>query len=237
MAEVVFAVFDENLIHLKIVRMNDVLCGGETRIRLEGCDTSTSRTRSMVIAASKEPQPTLTRIMLESGNTIYLWRTPMCVYHRRTGKWIYILDSNCLNAIPGEFTYREECISRLFRGSRNRDCKMLHYRMLEIIRAEQTQIRVPVPTAPAFARTPTAPLAPVPAVKIPAFVGGIIKRDAVRNKDSCAITMDEFTEDTKTMVTPCFHIFTTSGLCKWLESKELCPTCKASIDMRSCLFI
>jgi hypothetical protein len=226
MAEVVFAAFDEDLINLKIVRMIEFICAGESRVRLEECDASASRNRSMVIKRCKDPRPTLTRIILESGNVIYLWRTSMCVYHYRTGKCIYILDSNCLTAIPGEFTYREECISRLFKGSRNTDCKMLRSRMLESIRAEEAvQIRLPVGNVCKAA------------VEIPMFVGAIIKRDAIRNKDSCPITMDEFAEDTKTMVTPCFHIFTTAGLCKWLESKDICPTCKASVRMRSCIFL
>lgn len=226
MAEVVFAVFDEQLIHLKMVRMKDIPYGSESRTRLESCDTATTSNRSMVIKRSQEPEPTLTRITLESGAPIYLWRTPMCVYHGRTGKWIYVLDSNCLNAIPGEFTYREECISRFFRGSRNTECKTLRARMMQSI-PQEPQNRMPVPTAPAAVSAP----------KIPAFVAEIIKRDAIRNKDTCAITLDEFTEDTKTVVTPCFHIFTRSGLCTWLESKHLCPTCKASVSTASCLFL
>ena len=229
MAEVIFAVFDDSLIHLKCVRMNDTVYQGESRTRLEACDTAASNS-SVMIKTSQEPEPTLTRLILESGSPIYLWRTSMCMYHRRTRKWIHILDSNCLNQIPGEFTYREDCISKFFSGSRNIRCKILHRRMLQTIyRQELTLVRMPAPVP--------VPLPSEAAPKIPAFLGAIIKRDAITKKDTCPISLEEFTEDMKTVVTPCFHIFTQAGLSRWLESKSLCPTCKTSIATASCLFI
>jgi len=225
MTEDVFACFNPSVTRLKIVRMTEI-SGAVTR--LEAFHGELGGTMS--IRTSREPAPTLTAILLESGERLYLWRTSMCVYHRSTGTWIHILDSNRMTMIPGEFTYRETCMSRLCRGSRERRCTQLRREMLRCIREREEMYTPSVAALP-----PSAP--PQRGGTVPAFLARIIKRDAVSNRDMCPVTLEEFTEEIKAAVTPCFHLFTEAGLCAWLDTKGECPTCKAGVDKDACLFL
>lgn len=230
MAEILFANFNEEYTRLKIVRMKEILYGAEPKIQLEGCD---ALNESMIIKKSQNPEPTLKHIRLVSGEDIHLWRTSFCVYHPRTGTWIHILDSDKPRMIPGEFTYKEEYLSALFSSSKSAACIQRKREIVDIIHkigvALLPTVPVPVPSIQPPSRSPL--------MKVPLFVGKIIKRDAIQNKDRCAIMLDEFTEDMKTCVTPCFHIFTESGMSAWLESKNQCPTCKCDVQQSSCLFV
>jgi len=96
--------------------------------------------------------------------------------------------------------------------------------MLENIRQQEPSLSVRLP-------------AQAPAAKVPAFVAAILKQNAIANRNTCAITFDEITQDTKTVVTPCFHIFTETGMLKWLEINPVCPSCKAPVDKVNCLFV
>jgi len=216
--------FDAEMVNLKIAQIIEV----GNRFRFEECDAAISPVPNVVIRTSREPQPTLKKFDTEDGSQIYMWRTSMCIEHKRTGAWIHILDANHPELIPGEYTHKETFGSKFAKGNRNILYKELRTRMLahidELIRAELQVIH-------------REENSPTPARTIPRFVGEIIKRDAVATKYTCAITMDEITEDMKTLVTPCFHIFDELALLRWLQSTNVCPVCKASVSPAECLRI
>lgn len=216
--------FDAEMVNLKVVRLVEV---GD-RFRFEESDAATSPTASVVIRTSREPQPTLKKFDTEDGSQIYMWRTSMCIEHKRTGTWIHIIDANHPELIPGEYTHKETFGSKMMKGNRNINCKELRIRMLARIE-ELIQAELQIIHSEEFSET-------LPR-SIPRFVGEIIKRDAVAMKHTCAITMDEFTEDMKTLVTPCFHIFDQLALSRWLQSTNLCPVCKASVSSAECLAV
>jgi hypothetical protein len=233
MTESTFACFNATATHLKVVKMSEM---AESRTRVEACEQALGQT--FTVRTSREPAPTLTLIVLESGERLYLWRTSLCVYTKSTRRWIHILDSNCMELIPGEFRCRETCMSRLFRGSRER---RLRQRRREMLRSVWRQEELYVQGMRTSILPPTAPpqlVVPQPTqARVPAFLGHIIKRDAVRNRDTCPVTLENFTEEIKAAVTPCFHLFTEAGLCGWLKTKAECPTCKAPVDTALCLFL
>jgi hypothetical protein len=62
----------------------------------------------------------------------------------------------------------------------------------------------------------------------PAHVKRIIIEDAIRKKESCAISYDEITQENAS-VTSCGHVFTTEAITRWLSqstSAKCCPMCK-----------
>ena len=66
------------------------------------------------------------------------------------------------------------------------------------------------------------------AAMYPAHVKRIIIEDAIRKKESCAISYDEITQENAS-VTSCGHVFTTEAITRWLSqptSGKCCPMCK-----------
>jgi len=237
MPEGYFAMFDAEMVNLKVVRLVEV----GNRFRFEESDRAASPVPSVVVRTSREPQPTLKKFDTEDGSQIYMWRTSMCIEHKRTGTWIHIIDANHPELIPGEYTHKETFGSKMMKGNRNIHYKELRTRMLahveELIRAELQVIHTEELITAELQAVHTEEVSPTPARTIPRFVGEIIKRDAVATKHACVITMDEFTEDMKTSVTPCFHIFDELALSRWLQSTNLCPVCKASVSPAECLAV
>jgi len=180
----------------------------------------------MNIMVSTEPEPMLKRISLENGAHLYLWRTPWCAYRAETKTWIPILDSNKAHMIPGEFLYDAEY---LFYDSPYEAYKQLQVDMEK--KAAETEINYMKYIAPSVQPTQ------ITASKPPRFVAEIIKRDAVANKGSCAILMEYITQDMKTLVTPCFHIFDAASLEEWITQKGSCPACNGPVKQEACLLL
>jgi hypothetical protein len=66
------------------------------------------------------------------------------------------------------------------------------------------------------------------AAMYPAHVKRLIIEDAIRKKESCAISYDEITQENAS-VTSCGHVFTTEAITRWLSqpsSARCCPMCK-----------
>jgi hypothetical protein len=75
-------------------------------------------------------------------------------------------------------------------------------------------------------RDPTPPPVPKPvAATLPMRIAWIIAEDASKKGETCAITLDEISPITAS-VTSCYHVFTTSALETWFQSKDICPVCK-----------
>jgi hypothetical protein len=56
-------------------------------------------------------------------------------------------------------------------------------------------------------------------------IAWIIAEDASKKGETCAITLDEISPITAS-VTSCYHVFTTSALETWFQTKSICPVCK-----------
>jgi hypothetical protein len=219
-----FAIFDEQVRKLKLVRMTEILPEPDPIIMLSPY-TEGDIYGKVRIANSSEPEPMLKRIPLDADEHVYLWRSPWCMYVDRLKAWIPILDSTRREHIPGEYTYETEYT---FYNPWYRTYKDLQLKMTkEAETIEQQYIAampLPVPSAP-------------PSHKPPMFVAAIIKRDAIANRMACSISLEDFTEEMKTRVTPCFHIFEAVQFEKWVSVKGLCPTCKASLQQEDCLLL
>lgn len=222
MAERCFAMFDDDAKRLKLVRMNE---RADSILELSAHAASTPSSTHMNIAMSNEPEPMLKRIPLDGGEHLYLWRSPWCTYRAETKTWIPILDSDKRSAIPGEFLYEGEW---LFHKPPSVGYKQLREKMtqkaVEIERHYMKHV-----TAAAPPQTPPN--------KPPRFLAEIIKRDAIANRTSCAISLDDITQDMKTLVTPCFHIFEAASLGEWIAQKGSCPTCKGPVKQETCLLL
>jgi hypothetical protein len=84
----------------------------------------------------------------------------------------------------------------------------------------------PVVTIPPLwtLRDPPAAAAPTIAT-IPMRIAWIIAEDSSKKGEKCAITLDEISPITAS-VTSCYHVFTTTALETWFQSKSICPVCK-----------
>ena len=215
-----FAIYDDNVARLKVVKMTQICGAPNYVIRLTGITPDFTDDQIIKVGDNDDPAPDLKRVPLEEDRHLYLWRSPWCMYYRKTGLWIPILDSDRRSMIPGVFFYKE----RTWRRGQLYDAyKGLREQM--ILEIEQRERPPPVPSAPP-AQTPIA-----------TYVGEIIKRDAIHTKAICSISLQEFTQETKTGITPCFHLFDADSLRMWLETDHSCPVCKSSVTLNGCLFL
>lgn len=60
---------------------------------------------------------------------------------------------------------------------------------------------------------------------IPPYVIELIKKDAVKNDETCPILYDPLTMD-NSVVTSCFHTFSKTGITEWLKNNSACPKCR-----------
>lgn len=235
MTERYFAIFDDEVRRLKLVCMSEILPEPELIIMLSAY-TAGGIAGKVQISASSQPEPMLKRLPIDAGKHIYLWRSPWCVYLDLAKAWIPILDSDNRNEIPGEYIYETEYA---FYNPWYRPYKDLRATMLQNVEAIERELKgtqtEPIPI-PRVATVPSAPPA-YPQHKPPMFVASIIKRDAIANRMSCPISLEEFTQEMKTQVTPCFHIFESTHLAEWVSLKGSCPHCKAFIREEDCLVL
>jgi len=219
-----FAVFDDTVRRLKVVRMREIHPEPNIVIDLSPY-TVTRPTGKVKIALSTEAEPMIKRIPLREGKHLYLWRSPWCMYHEPSSCWITILGSDKSEDIPGDFIYD---VSYTFYNPWYKEYKYLHETMIaKVASLEQlspvTVVR-PVPSAP-------------PSRKPPAFVAAIIKRDAIANLMTCSISLENITEKMKTGITPCFHLFEGNSLMQWVALKGFCPTCMGALTQDDCLLL
>lgn len=64
---------------------------------------------------------------------------------------------------------------------------------------------------------------------IPAYVVDLIIQDRLQKKESCPITLTEFTDASRMAVTSCYHCFDTEALKQWVKTKDVCPVCRAKL--------
>jgi len=247
MGDTYFAMFDEDVRRLKVVRMSQIIPDPCLVLKLSPYTNLTS-TDSVRVAVSEQPEPMLKRIPLDAEKHVYLWRSPWCMYNKDYNSWIPILDSDQRDTIPGQFTYHTEYkLYNPWRAEYNKlRARMLlsataierEYQEQQSMLRSPAPVPVPLPAAvPVRAPKPMPVPAPLPSRKPPAYVAEIIKRDAIANRLSCMISLEDITENMKTEVTPCFHIFEAASLSKWIALKSVCPACIAPITQDDCLLL
>jgi len=64
---------------------------------------------------------------------------------------------------------------------------------------------------------------------IPAYVVDLIIQDRLQKKESCPITLTEFTDASRMAVTSCYHCFDMEALKQWVKTKDVCPVCRAKL--------
>jgi len=223
-----FALFDDDVRRLKVVRMTEIQPEPEMVIQLSPY-TVTGSSGKVKVALSSEPEPMLKRIPLPEGKHLYLWRSPWCMYHEPSQCWITILDSDKRKEIPGDFIYH---ITYTFYNPWFTEYTSLRKTMMATVDSLEKepatlQMRMPTPSAPPA----------LPSRKPPTHVATIIKRDAIANRMACSISLEEITEKMKTGITPCFHLFEADSLIQWVDMKGFCPTCMCALTSRDCLLL
>jgi hypothetical protein len=207
MEERYFAVFDDDMRRIKVVHMIETP-GSAVRF------LPYSYRGLLRIEVSKEPEPMLKQFTLESGDNLYLWRTPWCMYKQDINAWMPILDSNKRSHLPGQFTL-EANYSKQYESHMKLYANMVYeVELMDAVR----EVR----------QTPQAP---------PRFLCEMIKRDAIATKRGCGICLEDITETMKTLITPCFHIFEATSLDRWIALKECCAICKAPVKRADCVLL
>ena len=64
---------------------------------------------------------------------------------------------------------------------------------------------------------------------LPAYVVDLIIQDRLQKKESCPITLSEFTDASHMAVTSCYHCFDMDALKQWVKTKDVCPVCRAKL--------
>ena len=83
-------------------------------------------------------------------------------------------------------------------------------------------------SVPPLAVNPTLPVNPTTTNNLyPAHIKQLIIADSIRRNETCVITGEAFTQE-NACITTCGHVFTRSGLTRWLSvsSKQSCPVCR-----------
>ena len=209
--------------HIKIASIREVLdANGFIIHRIDAYNPGEDDTFELPITCAQETTPCPKTICL-GQQTIRMWRTPWTVNHR--GTWIPILDSDNLDAIPGDFMYMTIPTTEERCRQRNSEQRKL---LMAIVSGTYEE-----PLESTTARAPSHPIKPNPAKVFsttpPRFVATIMKRDAVATNYECPITMEPFTADTSAAVTPCFHLFGKDAIHRWIQAHHSCPVCKCSV--------
>lgn len=223
-----FALFDDEVRRLKLVRMSEIQPEPDTVILLSPY-TVTGSSGKVNVALSTEKEPMLKRIPLPQGKHIYLWRSPWCMYYEASKCWITILDSDKRKDIPGNFPYS---VSYTFYNPWYAEYMSLRKTMMATVESLEKEAAAPLVRMLA----PSAPPA-LPDRKPPAFVAAIIKRDAIANGLACPVSLEGITEKMKVGITPCFHLFEADSLIQWIDMKGFCPTCMCALTSRDCLLL
>jgi len=208
---------------IKIAGIREVLdTNGFIIHRLDAYNPEEDDTFELPITGASDTTPG-TRTICLGQQTIRMWRTPWTVNHR--GTWIPILDSDNLDAIPGDFMYMT--IPTTEERCRQRNSEQ------RILRRAIVSDTYEGPLDSTTARAPSHPIKPNAAKVFPStpprFVATIMKRDAVATKYDCPITMETFREDTPAALTPCFHLFRKDAIHTWIEQHHSCPVCKSTV--------
>lgn len=66
-------------------------------------------------------------------------------------------------------------------------------------------------------------------IALPKYVTDLIIQDHLQKKESCPITMAEFTDPTKMAVMACYHCFDLEAINKWQITNNQCPVCRATL--------
>lgn len=64
---------------------------------------------------------------------------------------------------------------------------------------------------------------------LPTYITDLIIQDHIQKKESCPITMAEFTDPKRMTVTTCYHCFDMEALNKWQSTNDKCPVCRATL--------
>ena len=64
---------------------------------------------------------------------------------------------------------------------------------------------------------------------LPKYITDLIIQDHIQKKESCPITMTEFTEPKNMTVTACYHCFDIEALNIWQSTNDKCPVCRATL--------
>jgi hypothetical protein len=64
---------------------------------------------------------------------------------------------------------------------------------------------------------------------LPAYIVDLIIQDHLQKKESCPITLNEFTDASHMAVTSCYHCFDMEALKEWVKTKDACPVCRTKL--------
>ena len=64
---------------------------------------------------------------------------------------------------------------------------------------------------------------------LPKYITDLIIQDHIQKKESCPITMAEFTDPKNIAVTACYHCFDLEAMKKWQSTNDKCPVCRATL--------
>jgi len=243
-----FAIFDDTAERLKVVYMLSEHIRGEEVVKIHAYSGNTSNNKHVSVNWAAVYEPMLNRLILDESRHLYMWRSPLCIYESSLKKWIPILDVEEKDAIPGLYTYIN---SYIFYNSWAKVCNKLREKMMIKIKEYvlppvvhrriliQDPIRRPAPIAPAAPIGRTRPVQQTiekkqGLVKPPNYLAEIIKRDAIANEIKCGISLNIIVKDTITQITPCFHIFESTSLQRWIRTKGNCPICLTCINEELC---
>lgn len=224
-----FAIFDEEVKRLKVACMVEIITVPEIIIEIvQHTSTMPEKKKSVVKVANFEPM--LKKIPLDHNEHLYLWRFPWCIRLGELNIWIPILDSDKREKIPGAFAYttQYEVYNPWYEEYRS-----LRTNMLKTIQEQQSS--TVTRNTSAVEGIPRLP-APV-ATKPPKHVAEIIKRDAIANKMTCSISLDDITADMTVSITACFHIFESTSLKGWIQKTCTCPVCLKPISEETCVLL
>ena len=218
-----FAIFDEEVKRLKVAYMVEIITVPEIIIDIFQYTPAVHDKKKTVVKIA-DFEPMLKKIPLDNGEHLYLWRFPWCIQLEELDVWIPILDSDKRDKIPGAFAYKTQYEVH---NPWYEEYRSLRTNMLKTI--EEQQWRTIRRNAP--------PRLQVAATKPPKHVAEIIKRDAIANKMTCSICLDDITADMTVSVTACFHIFESTSLKGWIQRTCTCPVCLKPISEETCVLL
>jgi hypothetical protein len=225
-----FAIFDEEVRCLKVAYMVEKTVVPETIIGM--CEYRTTMPeKKKTVAKIADFEPMLKKIPLEHDEHLHLWRFPWCIHLADLDVWIPILDSDKREKIPGTFAYKTQYEVH---NPWYDEYKSLRRKMLKSIQEQQSRtVRSNTPPVEDPPRLPAATA--FVATKPPKHVAEIIKRDAIANKITCSISLDDIRADMTVTVTPCFHIFESTSLKGWIQRTPSCPVCLKPVSEETCI--
>jgi hypothetical protein len=215
---------------------NDCRC--EMRYSAEGVTTQTPLEIGVEIAS-------------RGNGTWKIWRTGYSIENRSTGGFIPVLDCSPHLELPWYYSYQIKEDTEAACRQRQMEQRQLRASLLRPVRPPRPP--TPIPHEPfllvAIQAPPSPPSPPIltsfgpppqqhppspprlpPAAAPPRFVIEAVKEKAIKEEQSCPITMTSFEASSPAVLTSCYHLFEAEAIRSWCASHSTCPVCKQEIQ-------